>query len=278
MGDMWSQMTGVGGAVPKQASKPSGDPETSGTKTRQAMASAVKNWQSMATAMSTPESVKALMKGSGAMPEMLVTLAQTSLESYLALQQNLIRQLGRVGDSVKAYQFDGIEENVFRLWTDIYEREFQRYFKIPQLGLLREYQEKACEAADKYNLFQAHMAEFLRMLGLPFTHALQVMQDELVKHAEQGKLSDDPRFYYQMWVKVLEGHFMTLFQTPEYVETLARTINTLADYSAARDEALEDMIGVLPVARKSEMDDMARELYEVKKRLKQLEKKVDQLS
>jgi polyhydroxyalkanoate synthesis regulator phasin len=75
-----------------------------------------------------------------------------------------------------------------------------------------------------------------------------------------------------MWVKVLEGHFMTLFQTPEYVETLTRTVNALSEYSAARNAALEDLLSMLPVAKKTEVDDMARELYDLKKRLRKLEK------
>ena len=67
---------------------------------------------------------------------------------------------------------------------------------------------------------------------------------------------------------------MTLFQTPEYVETLARTVNSLADYTAVRDSALEDLLNQLPVATRSDMDDIARELYEVKKRLRMLEKEL----
>ena len=276
MGDAWTLMAGMTNAAPKQ--KPADEKMNTRTtpNAQQTMAAALKNWQTMTTAMSSPESMAAVLNSSGAMPEMLLQLAQTSLTSFLELQQNLIQRLGRLGDSVEAYQFEDIDENIFRLWTEIYEREFRRFFQIPQLGLMREYQEKACQAADKFNLFQSNLAEFLRMLGLPFGRSLQVMQEKLVEQAEKGELSDDTRAYYQMWVKVLEGHFMTLFQTPEYVETLARTVNALADFAAARDAALEDMLGVLPVARKTEMDDMARELYELKKRLSRLEKKIDQ--
>ena len=101
---------------------------------------------------------------------------------------------------------------------------------------------------------------------------MQVMQDKIGEMAENGTLPEDSKVYYNMWVKVLEGHYMTLYQTPEYVETMARTINALADFSAARNAVLEDMLSLLPVARKSDMDDMARELYELKKRLRKLEK------
>lgn len=273
MGDLWGNMAGQWGAFPgqQQAGAKAGSGAT--PKAQAAMASTLKNWQSMAGTMATPESMSALFKGGGAMPEVLLKLAQTSMGSFVELQQNMIQRAGRIGDSAKAYQFQDLDENMFRVWTDIYQKEFQQFFQIPQLGLMRTYQEKANQAADKYNLFQSTLSEFLSLLGLPFNRSMQVMQEKLGAMAENGELTDDTKVYYNMWVKVLEGHFMTLFQTPEYVETLTRTVNALADFSAARNAALEDMLGMLPVAKKTEMDDMARELYELKKRLRKLEKK-----
>ncbi|WP_372682850.1 poly(R)-hydroxyalkanoic acid synthase subunit PhaE [Desulfosarcina sp.] len=273
MGDMWGNMAGQWGA-PFPGQQPTGAEAAPGAspKTQAAMAAALKNWQSMAGAMAAPESMTALFKGSGAMPEVLLKLAQTSMGSLIEMQQKMIQRLGRMGQSVEAYQFQDIDDNLSRLWTDIYTKEFQQFFKVPQLGLMRTYQEKANQAVDKYNLFQSTLSEFLNMLGLPFNRSMQVMQEKLGEMAENGELTDDTKVYYNMWVKVLEGHFMTLFQTPEYVETLTRTVNALAEYSAARNAALEDMLSVLPVAKKTEMDDMAKELFELKKRLRRLEK------
>ena len=156
--------------------------------------------------------------------------------------------------------------------TFIYEKEFRRFFQIPQLGLMRQYQERANPAADKYHLFQSKLSEYLNLLSMPFTRAAQVMQENVREMMENGDLPEDTRVYYNMWIKVLEGHFMTFFQTPEYVETLAGTLNSLADFSAARDAVIEDVLSLFPVAKKTELDDMARELYELKKRFKTLEK------
>ena len=273
MGDLWGNMAGQWGAPSaeqQQAGAKAG--QTATPKAQAAMAAALKNWQSMAGAMAAPESMTALFKGSGAMPEVLLKLSQTSMGSFMEMQQKITQRLGRMGESVEAYQFQDIDENMFRVWTDIYKKEFQQFFRIPQLGLMRTYQEKANQVADTYNLFQSTLSEFLNLLGLPFNRSMQVMQEKLGELAESGELTDDTKVYYNMWVKVLEGHFMTLFQTPEYVETLTRTVNALSEYSAARNAALEDMLSLLPVAKKTEMDDMARELYELKKRLRKLEK------
>ena len=272
MNDLWGGMAGQwsGSPGPQQAGAKVNDGAT--PKAQAAMAAAFKNWQSMAGAMAAPESMTALFKGGGAMPEVLLKLAQTSMGSLIELHQKMIQRLGRMGQTVEAYQFQDMDENLFRVWTDIYTKEFQQFLQIPQIGLMRTYQEKANQAVDKYNLFQSTLSEFLNMLGLPFNRSMQVMQEKLGQMAEKGELTDDTKVYYNMWVKVLEGHFMTLFQTPEYVETLTRTVNALSDFSAARNAALEDMLSVLPVAKKTEMDDMAKELFELKKRLRRLEK------
>nr|WP_269434681.1 poly(R)-hydroxyalkanoic acid synthase subunit PhaE [Desulfosarcina alkanivorans] len=248
------------------------EPQPAPSKTQEAMAAAFKNWQKSADAMATPESMTALFKGSGAVPEVLLGLAQSTMSSLVELQKNMFERLGRMGESVKAYQFQDIDENINRIWADIYEKEFRQFFQIPQLGLMRTYQEKASQVADKYNLYQSTLSEFLSLLGMPFTRTVQVMQEKINEMAESDELPDDPKMYYNMWVKVLEGHFMTLFQTPEYVDTLTRTVNSLADFAAARDAAIEDALSLLPVAKKTDMDEMAQELYELKKRLKKLEK------
>ena len=274
MGNLWANASTPWGAPPEQQQSGAKSGTDAGTNAQAATAAALKNWQTMVAAMAAPESMSALFKGSGTMPEVLLKLAQTSMGSIMELHEKMIQRLARIGDSVEAYQFEDINENMFRVWTDIYEKEFQQFFQIPQLGLMRTYQEKANQVADKYNVLQSTLSEFTRLLSLPFNRSMIVMQEKLGEMANTGELTEDTKVYYNMWVRVLEGHFMTLFQTPEYVETLSRTINALADFSDARNAAFEDLLGMLPVAKRSEMDDMAHELYQLKKRLRKLEKSI----
>jgi polyhydroxyalkanoate synthesis regulator phasin len=138
--------------------------------------------------------------------------------------------------------------------------------------LTRTYQEKINAAMDAYNRFQATLAEFLRLLSMPFNRSLAVMQDQMSELAKKGEMPEDAQVYYRNWVKVLEGHFMTLFQTPEYVQTLAKTIASLSEFSQAKDAVVEDMLKSVPGASRTEVDDLAREVYELKKRIRRLEK------
>lgn len=239
----------------------------------ESMATAFKSWQTLVSAMSTPESMASIFKGSEALPDMAAQFGQAIFESLSELQKRIGQSATSLGQSVEAYGFDQLDENLLHVWTDIYEREFKKFFHVPQLGLTREYQERFNDMLDKFNQYQTTQAEFLRMLSMPFHRSMTVMQEKVAQMAEEGELPDDSGVYYQMWIKILEGHFMTLFQTPEYVQALAKTISSLSSFSTAKDRVLEDLIKGLPIARRSDMDDLAKEVYELKKRIRRLEKK-----
>jgi len=239
-----------------------------------AIANAMKNWQTMVNGMSSPESVTAMLKGMGTMPEMLINFTHSTISGMTEIQQKMAASASRMGESVKAYNFDNMDENVFQAWSDIYEKEFRKFLQIPQLGLTREYQEKINNMTDKFNICQTHMAEFLRLLFLPFQRSAVVMQEEIQTMAEKGELSEDPQFYYQKWVKVLEGHFMTLFQTPEYIEALTKTVGAVSQFTSSKEGVVEDLLKSLPVASRSELDDVARELHQLKKEIRNLKKKI----
>jgi poly[(R)-3-hydroxyalkanoate] polymerase subunit PhaE len=266
----------LGNVVQPAAEKKNAPPDAdnkSWSTCQDAMGQGVKNWRTMAAAMTAPESISSLLKSAGAMPDILARMTQSSLDSLMELQRKTMAQAERIGASVEAYRFENLDENLLHVWTEIYEKEFRRFYQIPQLGLTRTYQEKLNTAVDAYNRFQSTFADFLRLLTLPFNQALVVMQDQMAEMVANGELPEDSQDYYRIWVKVLEGHFMNLFQTPEYVKTLGETINVLTEFSEAKNALLEDLLQCFPVASRTELDDLARQVYQLKKRIRQLEKR-----
>jgi len=244
-------------------------------RTQASMDTAMKTWQAVFSAMSKPEIMEPMFKGIGVMPEILMKMAQTSLAGFLQAQHKWFERAGRIGKSVEAYTFEDLDENAFRAWAEIYEKEFRQFLNIPQLGLTRFYQEKMNRALDKFNMFQAAMTEFLRLLYLPVTRSFGVMQEKLGEMVDAGKLPEDSKTYYQMWIKILEGHYMTLFQSPEYVNILGNTLVSMSDFTAAKNEVIEDMLNMFPIPKQKDMDELYREIYLLKKRIKALEKKSD---
>ena len=233
---------------------------------------AMKTWRILTSTLARPEAMHTIFKGAGIMPEILMKGAQTSLTGFLEVQNKYFETLGRVGKSTEAYKFEDLDENAFRAWSEIYEKEFRQYFHIPQLGLTRFYQEKINRAQDEFNLFQAAMGEFLRLLYLPVTKSYVVIQEKIEEMAEKGELQEDPKQYYQMWIKILEGHYMTLFQSSEYGKAQRNVLNTMSDFSVINNDLMQDMLSTMPIATQKDLDDLYKEMYLLKKRIKVLEK------
>jgi poly[(R)-3-hydroxyalkanoate] polymerase subunit PhaE len=277
VGDFWSGAANPWSGLPDNARTGTKSATGMGQDAKAAMAAAMKNWQAIVTAMATWDSTSALLKSAGTMPEIMAQLVQKSMDSFFQLQTRMLDRTGRLGEKAETFRLENLDENMFRVWAEIYEKEFRKFFHIPQLGLTRSYQERISHLIDYYNIFQTAFAEFLRLLGLPFIQSFRVMQEKIAEFTETGSLPSDSQVYYQMWIKTLEGHYMKLFQTPEYVQALGRAVNAWANFSSSKNALLEDVLSVLPVANRTEMDSLSREVYELKKRLRKLEKRTPEV-
>jgi class III poly(R)-hydroxyalkanoic acid synthase PhaE subunit len=274
----WMKMaTDFWGPVMKQwtaALAPGEDqPEGPLTRSKASWSSYLKSLTALSASMGESGSADAALKGIGVMPDVLLRLLEGAWNSTFTLQRQVIEKAGRMGESVEAYNFEGLDQETFKAWAEIYKQEFQQFLQVPQLGLTRFYQEKAHRTLDKFLLLQNSMAEFANIIYLPMEQSVKVLQEKLAELAEKGALPEKPKDYYQMWVKILEGHYMTLFKTSEYTQTLSRVLSAFEDYQATRDDLLQDALKTLPVPTNRDMDALYKEIYTLKKKIRALEKK-----
>ena len=242
------------------------------SRTQESFKTVFNSWQTLSSVAGDPGAMEAFSNIGRAMPELLSQMVQSSWKSYFYLQQQWLEKAGRIGDSTQAFTFENLDEDMFKAWTDIYENEFRQFFYIPQLGLTRFYQEKLNEALDKHNRFQSQFMEFMHLIFLPVEKSIKVLQQQLSDLAKEGKLPENTNDYYKLFIKILEGHYMSLFKSPDYVTAMSRTLNTLEDFVAARDNITQDFLKALAMPTQKELDDLYKELYHLKKRLKILEK------
>jgi polyhydroxyalkanoate synthesis regulator phasin len=238
----------------------------------------MKMWQSLSSAMSEQESADAVYRGIGMLPDVFMKIAEAAWDACFEMQKKTIEKAGKIGQQVEAYQFDSIDQELFKTLKEIYEQELRQFFHTPQLGLTRSYQERMNHFLDKFNLLQAVGAEFLSLLYLPFERSFKVMQERLDTLAKEGKLPKESKEYYNMFIKTLEGHYMTLYKSPEYNESLANLFKHLTEYLICRNEVLQDILQTLPVPTYKEMDELYKDLHVLKKRVKYLENQLQKIS
>ena len=269
-GQFWKTMPDMRAdtyGMPEQTS------EEGQNKFQESLDSMLKLWNTMSLLAAEPRAADALFKGASVVPELMMKVIGSGWEGYFTMLQQTMQRMGKIGQQTEAYSFNNLDENIFKVWSDIYEKELRPLFNVPQLGLTRFYQERIGEAVDKFNLFQSTFAQFLRILSLPVEKSSKVLQLQIEEMAQAGALPESSQDYYRMWIKILEGHYMTLFKSPEYAESLRETLNRFDDYLIARQQILSDMLQSLPVPTEKDMDELYREIYQLKKKVKELERK-----
>jgi len=232
----------------------------------------MKTWQSLYSALSDSSGMDSFDKSAAVLPDIVMKMVQNGIGGFLNIQNQWLQKAERIGQSTKAYSFENLDQNVFKAWQELYDKEFKQFLNVPQLGLTREYQERMNRLTDQFNQFQSVTAEFLYLLNQPMEKSFKVLQEQLGVMADEEKLPDKSKDYYQMWIKILEGHYMKLFQSPEYIQSLGNTLGVLGDFTAARHKMIEDLLQMMPIPTQTDMDELYKEIYLLKKRIKALEK------
>ena len=237
-----------------------------------ALLSIIKTWGTLSSAMSEPSAAGAIASGMASLPDIMSKFFQTGMSGFLKIQEQTADKLKDLGKRTEAYRFENLDQDSIKVWSDFYDKEIRQYLKVPQLGLVRFYQERFYQTIDKFNVFSTTFAEFMHVLMLPMEKAFMVLHDKIEEQIREGKTPEDPHEYYRLWVKILEGHYMTLFKTAEYTKALADTLKTYEEYLNARNQIVTDALQSLPIPTNKDLDDLYDELYHLKKRVKDLEK------
>ncbi|RJP87107.1 MAG: hypothetical protein C4518_12770 [Desulfobacteraceae bacterium] len=237
----------------------------------------VLSWQSLVSLMGHPNTLAASLQDISRMPESFFSLIFPMLTSAAEIHQKHMGQMGKAGDFLSSFNFKDPEKLALDQWSALYDQEFRKFLNIPQLGLTRQYQEKTNRLMDRFNLLQAALADFLRLLYLPFEKTQADFSQKLVEAAEKNEIPKDPKAQYMIWLKMLEGHYMTLFKTPEYLACLSKTISASAEYSMAKKSLMDDLLKTMSIPSSDAIEGVYKEMYDMKKRIKDLEKIVKTL-
>jgi class III poly(R)-hydroxyalkanoic acid synthase PhaE subunit len=199
--------------------------------------------------------------------------AMMRVMDYQGLNKEISKWLW-VGGAGADPSFEKIQHEALKVWTDFHEKAIRPLLKIPQVGLTRVFQEKIGRFTDRFNNYQAAVSEFQMLLSVPMEKSFITMREELDRLKEKGELSEDYKVYYAMWIKVLENHYMSLFKSDEYRQSLARFINETAALRLTGNEVLTEFLEFLPIPTNKDMDEVYKEVYMLKKQVRETAKRI----
>jgi hypothetical protein len=232
-------------------------------------------WQAFFSLLTEPGTVAAVFQGIQAPSKLILRMAQAGWGGYFHLHQQWLEAWQGGGSPPANHGYENLDQDIYQTCNEILEHDFRRLLNLPHLGLTGLPQEGVIRATVAFNQFQAAMAEFIHLLYLPVKKSLRAMGAEWV-NGGPGKPPEDFKEYYKRWLKILEGHYMTLFQSAEYIRTLTHTLYALEDFTTAKQELLSEAMAGLGLPSRREMDDLYREIYLLKKSVRVMARKLDQ--
>lgn len=232
----------------------------------------VKSWESMLNSLKNPDESFLSEKSMEERRKTLEKIMNAMSESFRIFYDKSMEQAESLKNNFTNMDFNKIDKELFKKWESFYEKELSRILGMPQVGLGREYQEKIAGTLDKFNLLNAAVIEFIYFLYLPMEKTFILMQKDMERMIAEGKLPENSEEYYNMWLKKLEAHYMAMFHSNEYISVMAKALENMAQFKSARDSVLEDVVSSMPIPTKSEIDEMYKELSELKRTVKRLEK------
>jgi class III poly(R)-hydroxyalkanoic acid synthase PhaE subunit len=246
-------------------------------KTYKTWEASVNNSISFLKLMTAPENQDTLYRSVLTYTEALTQAAGDSLENFTEFQSQVVKSFAKVGEHTKAYNLDDLDHSTFESFRELYRSELQKYLKIPKIGLPREFHERLSELADKSNIFSSYLLELIYQFTTPFEKTNRAMQTKIKGMLEGGEVVEDTRQVYNEWIKVLEGHFMELLKSREYTDVLNNTITSLAAYKGVKNEVTDVFLKEMQIPTGREMDEVYKDIYQMKRKIRELSRQVEKL-
>ena len=228
------------------------------------------NFTALMRLMSSSQNREAMIKGTGTFTEAVMEAVGDSIENITEFQGQLIKSAAKVSEHTKVYNFDDIDREAFESFRSLYRSELQKYLKMPKLGLSREHHEKMAELIDRSTIFYSHLSELLYLFYLPFEKTNRKMQKHTKSMLDKGEFYEDTKQAYNDWMKILEGNFMELLKSSDYTTVLSETIGALASYKDVKNDLVGVFVKDLQIPTNKEMDEVYKDLYQMKRKIREL--------
>ncbi len=155
---------------------------------------------------------------------------------------------------------------------DAFDRTFGKAFKIPAVGKDREQIELVLKTVDKYAVFLASNAEYQHSIVATGQKAMErVLSTYAEKLKGNGEVASFEDFF-ELWTSVQEKEYLALFRTEAFARLQGSVLDAALDVRAHFHKLMELFLSDYPVALRSEMDDIYKTIYTIKKSLRELKK------
>lgn len=159
-------------------------------------------------------------------------------------------------------------------WNLLYEPVLGSLIQSPAISPGHEFTHKVLKAFDAWtNLYRGSINYQVVLADIQICSFEEVMQ-ELAASAEKGKKVDDWQQFQQLWSRVADKVFEEKFCNEDNLKVRGNFLNALNTYRPYQQELMELWLKAMNLPVRSEVDEVHKNVYELRKESKRLNKKL----
>jgi polyhydroxyalkanoate synthesis regulator phasin len=193
-------------------------------------------------------------------------------KDYYAQVQNMSKEFPSLfaGDATQI-------KDLYSKVNNVFGKTFEPLLKLANPGKEKENVEATIALMDKMTEYSIKQSELQMQLQATTQKSVEkIAQEYAEKFNNPASLTQVPNAQemYNEWVKVNEQLFTELFATDEFSKVKAEALNLSMDVKKHFESQFEHTFENYPIVFKSEVEEMQKAVYELKKQVKELQTKL----
>ncbi len=168
--------------------------------------------------------------------------------------------------------------HVFHNLFTAFDNTVGKIYHVPAVGKDREKVYLILRGLDDLGVFIDKYTEFQIQIQTTGLRAIQKVIDALARRIRSGKEIKTFDEFLELWLDINEEEFSRFFRTEKFSVVQGGLLDAALNVRRQFHKLMELYLFDYPVALRSEMDDAYKTLYELKKRVRNLEQKLTQLN
>ena len=213
----------------------------------------------------------------------LMTDTQSYFNTYFNYLDNFLGPWSHAYKDIADISMESIFEDPMKLsdalkqWKEAYDKTFGILVKSPVVGSSREMLEQNNKAIDAMIEMLVSVSEFItRSSTVGYKYSKEVFK-EYAESLEKGGEAKSFKEFYNMWSKQVEDAIEAYFYTEEFTKLIAKTADSAMIFKIEYDKLIEKALADLPIVTISQVDNVYKNVYELRREVRKLKKDLEQL-
>ena len=171
----------------------------------------------------------------------------------------------------------------FGLFADMQNKMYEQleqmtapFAKLIPQSKAKEVAEKIVTISKDLNDYQAKYTEMQYLLATTTQKAVEQTAKELFEKAKEGKQVQTYNEFFTHTVNILEEKMLELFNSTQFSKLQGELLNIGMDIKANLEKNIEYALAPYPVVTRSEVDELTKQIHDLKAKVRTLEKALDE--